>query len=437
MKNCMEFIIAEQGVYCLGGSSVALYDTFGPSSVQFIVGEMNAKSVVSTRAQLPRLCEAKRSGDCPKFQYVILVDGVTPAASKMANQVSLELLSFAKVEAVGAQMITQEGHKHNPPSGRDVATFCYTSGTTGNPKGAMVTHENFLSAFAAIPSGMIPDMSGRYLSYMPLAHIFERVVLNNMFLYGASVAFWRGDSLLLIEDLQACRPTAMAAAPRVLNKIYDKIVSGINAAGGTKKKIFDAGLAAKTANIRYSGRLSHILYDRLIFNKIKAALGLDQVKFLISGSAPLGDNVMMFFRCLLGCPVVEGYGQTEGTAAATLSDTEDMSTIGHVGGPSAVCEIVLQDVAEMGYLHTDTSHGGLACRGRGEILLRGPNVFKGYYKDEEKTKETIDEEGWLHSGDIGLWTMQGQLKIIDRKKNLFKLSQGGKLQRSIFPMIVL
>lgn len=171
---------------------------------------------------------------------------------------------------------------------------------------------------------------------------------------------------------------------------------------------------------------------------------MDYVRLLISGSAPLGEKVMTFFRCMLGVPVVEGvskelyysifffshgncfagYGQTEGAAAATLSHPDDISTVGHVGGPTASVEIVLFDVPEMGYYHTDSSHRGQPCEGRGEICIRGPSVFKGYYKDPEKTKETIDEEGWLHSGDIGLWRLNGALQIIDRKKNIFKLSQG-------------
>jgi len=421
----MEFIIAEQGMFCLGGSTAALYDTFGPDAAQFILGETGARSVVSTRAQLPHLSQAKKSGECPKFQYVIVVDGVTPAAAQLASEASLEVVSFAKVEAVGAQMIATEGHKHNPPSAKDVCTFCYTSGTTGHPKGAMLSHENLLAAMAGIPRVMVPETYDRHLSYMPLAHIFERVVLNQMFLYGASVGFWRGDPLWLIEDMQACRPTLLAAAPRVLNKIYDKVTAGINAAGGMKKKIFDAGMATKTQNLRMQGRLTHALYDRLIFNKIKTSLGMDQIRFLISGSAPLAENVMLFFRCMLSVPVVEGYGQTEGAAAASIVDTEDMTTTGHVGGPLSCLEMVLVDVPEMGYLHTDTSHRGQPCQGRGEICIRGPSVFLGYYKDDKKTKETIDEEGWLHSGDIGLWTLEGTLKIVDRKKNLFKLSQGG------------
>lgn len=119
-----------------------------------------------------------------------------------------------------------------------------------------------------------------------------------------------------------------------------------------------------------------------------------------------------------------GYGQTEGTACATISHPDDIATAGHVGGPTAAVEIALFDVPEMGYLHTDTDHRGQPCEGRGEICVRGPNVFIGYYKDEEKTKETIDSEGWLHSGDIGLWRPDGSLQIVDRKKNIFKLSQG-------------
>lgn len=151
---------------------------------------------------------------------------------------------------------------------------------------------------------------------------------------------------------------------------------------------------------------------------------MDQLRFMVSGSAPLSANVMIFFRILLGIPIIEGYGQTEGAAAGTIGHPDDMETVGHVGGPTASTEIVLVDVPEMGYLHTDTEHHGQACRGRGEICIRGPSVFPGYYRDEKTTREALDDEGWLHSGDVGLWRLDGTLQIIDRKKNIFKLSQG-------------
>lgn len=424
MRNCMEWTLAEHAAYTVGAITAPLYDTLGPDTVHFILNQTSSKTVVCTRAELQAVCAAKKE-DCPSFEYVVLVDGVVPEAKAMAEQVGLHVLSFAHVEAAGAQRITTRGHKHTPPSPKDVATLCYTSGTTGNPKGALLSHENFVSTMAGMRIVLQPEPYDRHLSYLPLAHIFERVVANQILAAGASIAFYRGDPKFLIEDLQACRPTTLPVAPRVLNKIHDKIIAGMTAAGGMKLKLFKAALAAKTQGL-VRGHLTHALYDRLIFNKIKAALGLDHIRFMVSGSAPLSKPVMTFFRCLLGVPVVEGYGQTEGSAAATISHPDDIRTVGHVGGPTGATEICLYNVPEMGYMGTDTDHRGQPCQGRGEICVRGPNVFLGYYQEEEKTRETIDEEGWLHSGDIGLWTLQGQLQIIDRKKNIFKLSIGGE-----------
>eukprot|EP00816_Leptocylindrus_hargravesii_P001617 CAMPEP_0196803178 /NCGR_PEP_ID=MMETSP1362-20130617/2573_1 /TAXON_ID=163516 /ORGANISM="Leptocylindrus danicus, Strain CCMP1856" /LENGTH=676 /DNA_ID=CAMNT_0042174623 /DNA_START=20 /DNA_END=2050 /DNA_ORIENTATION=- len=425
MKNCMEWVLAEHAIYTLGGATVPLYDTLGPDTVQFVLHQTEMACVVCTRGELPRLCAAKKSGQCPAFRVVILIDGVVPDSVRLAREANLEVISFAKVEAVGAQVAATEGFTPHPPNGKDVATFCYTSGTTGNPKGALITHENLTSSISGVSNlGVAMEATDRHLSYLPLPHIFERVVLSSTIQAGGSVGFSRGDPLLLVEDIVALRPTILPVAPRVLNKIYDKIHAGIAAAGGLKKKIFDAGLAAKSRNLAQNGELKHSFFDAILFNKIKVGLGMDCLRLMVSGSAPLSSTVMTFWRCVLGVPVIEGYGQTEGTAAATLSDLEDMSTVGHVGGPVECVEIVLADVPEMGYMHTDTLHRGEPCCGRGEILVRGPAVFKGYYKDEEKTKETIDEDGWLLSGDIGLWTPQGQLQIIDRKKNIFKLAQG-------------
>jgi len=424
MKNCMEWFIAEQAIFCVSGATVPFYDTLGPESVQFILNQTSTKTVVCTRKELQRLCTAKQSGHCPYFEVVVLVDGVTADAAKIAKDAGLIVMSFAKVEAVGAHRIDTDGFQHSPPSGKDIFTFCYTSGTTGDPKGALLTHENLVSAIAGISEIFPFETSDRHLSYLPLAHIFERIIMAQIFMQGASIAFFRGDPLLLIEDLNACRPTVFPAAPRVLNKIYDKIQSGIAAAGGMKKKLFDVAVATKTKNLLTKGQLTHTVYDRLIFNKIKKGLGMDCLRSMVSGSAPLSKNVMNFYRVMLGIPVVEGYGQTENAACCTISVPEDMATSGHVGIPNPAVEIVLADIPGMGYLHTDTDHKGQPCQGRGEILVRGPTVFKGYYKDPQKTKETVDEEGWLHSGDIGLWTINGNLQIIDRKKNIFKLSQG-------------
>lgn len=226
-KNCMEWVITEHAAYAVGGVTAPFYDTLGPDTVQFILAQTGARSVLASRGELDALCEAKRGGTCPAFTHVILIDGVTRKASERAEASGLELVSFARVEAVGAEHIASSGgHHHTPPSPNDVATFCYTSGTTGNPKGALLTHQNLVSTVAGILRSIHdfePHIYDRHLSYLPLAHIMERVGMANILMAGASVAFYRGDTDLLVEDLQACRPTLLPVAPRVLNKIHDKV----------------------------------------------------------------------------------------------------------------------------------------------------------------------------------------------------------------------
>ena len=194
---------------------------------------------------------------------------------------------------------------------------------------------------------------------------------------------------------------------------------------GLKRMIFKRALKDKLKNLRRNGRVSHYIWDRCIFHPIKKKLGLDRVEHMLSGAAPLAANTLEFFRILLGRSTFchEGYGQTETCGATTLTASEDL-TLGHVGYPFPGLEIKLIDVPEMGYFHSDTRHHHLSCAGRGEICVRGPGVFVGYYKDDVSTKAALDNDGWLHSGDIGMWMSGGQLAVIDRRKNVLKLSQG-------------
>lgn len=197
----------------------------GPDTVQFILQHTGTRAVVCARRNLPQLCEAKATGSCPHFAVAILVDGVTPDANRQASNCNLQVVSLSKVEAVGSEALSTTGHKHSPPTYDDICTFSYTSGTTGTPKGALLTHGNMVSAMAgfSIYGEMTISLTDRHLSYLPLPHIFERCVMAQILAAGASAAFYRGDPTLLIEDMQACRPTVLPAAPRVLNKIYDKV----------------------------------------------------------------------------------------------------------------------------------------------------------------------------------------------------------------------
>ncbi|CAM9837072.1 unnamed protein product [Ectocarpus sp. 6 AP-2014] len=421
-RNRPEWIIAEQAAFAHSALTVPLYDTLGPETVEFVITQTSLTTVVcSGVAELRKLVAIADGGRCPSLKTVVVMDGVSERERSEAVRAGLRVYAFAEVEGIGAS----HAHPHRPPGPNDLATFCYTSGTTGNPKGALLTHRNFItdSAAAELMETFNADSTDVYLSYLPLPHIFERMVQVAILNVGAAVGIFRGDPTLLVEDMQALRPTVMAAVPRVLNRLHDKIVV---------KGLFVKACEAKVQGL-HEGRLTHALWDKLVFGKIKAALGLDRIQMMVTGSAPVAAHVLTFMRILIGVPLLEGYGQTETTAGSTMTQSGDFS-VGHVGGPFSCTEICLKDVPEMGYRHTDAWHGGdprdaggggEACEGRGEICFRGCNVFAGYYKDDEKTREAFDKNGWLMSGDIGMWNLDGALKIIaDRKKNIFKLSQG-------------
>ncbi|KAL8105143.1 hypothetical protein AgCh_029074 [Apium graveolens] len=222
------------------------------------------------------------------------------------------------------------------------------------------------------------------------------------------------DNLKLLDDMAILRPTVFSSVPRLYNRIYAGITNAVKASGWLKERLFNAAYNAKKQAI-LSGKNPSPMWERLVFNKIKEKLG-GRLRYIVSGASPLSPDVMEFLRVCFG-QVVEGYGMTETACLISALDKDDI-LIGHVGAPSPSCEVKLKDVPEMNYTSDDQPHP------RGEICVRGPIVFQGYYKDEVQTREVIDGDGWFHTGDIGLWLPGGRLKIIDRKKNIFKLAQG-------------
>lgn len=300
----------------------------------------------------------------------------------------------------------------------------------------MSTHGNIIAdASGALYAGVEIGKGDVHLSYLPLAHSFERLVMTFVLMNGACAGFFQGDVKKLASDIAKLRPTIFPSVPRLYNRFYDKITSKFENYGGLKQSIFNNGFAAKKYWLK-KNYLKHGWWDTIIFNKVQKELGFDRCKVMLTGSAPIAPHVMEFLRCVFSCPVLEGYGQTECSAAATVSTFEDQSTLGHVGVPLACNEVRLESVEDMGYLVTDKYHQretdengkvvreGIPCHGRGEVCFRGHNVFLGYYKNDEKTKETLDDDGWIHSGDVGLWDERGNLRIFDRIKNIFKLAQG-------------
>lgn len=323
----------------------------------------------------------------------------------------VQLISYLRLLSQGRRNL----QPFCPPKPDDIATICYTSGTTGTPKGVVLSNRNLIASVAGNSEKVKFNCSDIYISYLPLAHIYERANQIMSVYHGVAVGFYQGDNLKLMDDLAALRPTIFCSVPRLYNRIYAGIINAVKTSGVLKERLFNAAYNSKKQAIM-SGRRPSPMWDRLVFNKIKAKIG-GRVRFMGSGASPLAPDVMDFLRVCFGCPVIEGYGMTETSCVVTIMDDGD-NLSGHVGSPSPACEVKLVDVPEMNYTSEDQPYP------RGEICVRGPIVFQGYYKDEVQTKEVVDDEGWLHTGDIGMWLHGGRLKIIDRKKNIFKLAQG-------------
>ncbi|CAI0551286.1 unnamed protein product [Linum tenue] len=391
--NRPEWLIVDHACAAYSYISVPLYDTLGPDAVKFVVNHADVQAIFCTPETLNTV-----------------VGGVDENLPLLPSS-GVKLISYLKLIGEGRSSL----QPFIPPKPEDVATICYTSGTTGTPKGVVLTHGNLIASVAGSSLSIKFNCSDIYISYLPLAHIYERTNQISAVYYGVAVGFYQGDSLKLMDDLAALRPTIFCSVPRLYNRIYDGITAAVKTSGALKEKLFNAAFNSKKQAIM-SGRTPSPMWDRLVFNKIKAKLG-GRVRLMGSGASPLSPDVMDFLRVCFGCQVLEGYGMTETSCIISIMDEGD-NLSGHVGSPNPACEVKLVDVPEMNYTSEDQPFP------RGEICVRGPTIFQGYYKDQTQTGEVIDEDGWLHTGDIGLWLDGGRLKIVDRKKNIFKLAQG-------------
>ncbi|ORX59814.1 acetyl-CoA synthetase-like protein [Hesseltinella vesiculosa] len=419
--NRPEWYVTDQACSAYSLYTVALYDTLGPDSVEYVMNHSEAEIVVCSGDHIAHLLKLKEK--LPRLRAIISMDDLDNGPAK-AGVVSNSAIVKAWAEEKGlvltdVKTLEEAGKKNrrsiNLPQPEDLACLMYTSGTTGAPKGAMLTHSNFVAAVSGTYYQLGGDSSDISISYLPLAHIFGRVADNVAIAHGGRLGYFSGDMLTLMEDVQALKPSVMPTVPRLLNRVYDKIAASTVNAPGLVGNLARRGVAAKLENLANQKGYTHPLWDRLLFNKVKQALG-GNMRVMITGSAPIGKDVMQFLRVVLCCDIREGYGATE-TTAATTAHYEGEYQAGHLGAPFCSNEIKLVDVPDMDYLSTDPYP-------RGEICVRGPTVFKGYYKDEEKTREALDDEGWYHTGDIGLINERGAIVIIDRKKNLLKLAQG-------------
>ncbi|KAL5786612.1 hypothetical protein ACOSQ2_009004 [Xanthoceras sorbifolium] len=407
--NRPEWLVVDHACSAYSYISVPLYDTLGPDAVKYVVNHADIQAIFCVPETLNTLLSF--ISEIPSVHLIVVVGGVDEHLPSLPSTSKVKLISYLKLLSQGHSSL----QPFCPPKPEDIATICYTSGTTGTPKGVVLTHGNLISSVAgfSVKNKFYP--SDIYLSYLPLAHIYERTNQIVIAYYGVAVGFYQGDNLKLMDDLAALKPTIFCSVPRLYNRIYAVITNAVKASGTLRLKLFTAAYNSKKQAIM-KGQNPSVMWDRLVFNKMKEKLG-GQVRFMASAASPLSPDVMEFLKVCFGCRIMEGYGLTE-TSGMTSGIDEGDNLTGHVGSPNPACEVKLMDVPEMNYTSEDQPYP------RGEICVRGPIVFQGYYKDEVHTREVFDDDGWLHTGDIGLWLPGGRLKIIDRKKNIFKLAQG-------------
>ena len=388
-----EWALADWAIWWAGGVSVPIYESSSPSQIQWIASDSAAKFALVESTRHKEDMESVR-GELPALQRIgVLEDGILEDLRQRGAGISDEELESRRT----ARRL------------EDVATIIYTSGTTGRPKGAELTHANFVdttrSAVTLLGEKVLPSGS-RLLMFLPMAHVFARLITVLAAAWPVTTAF-TPDTKNLLPDLAAFKPTFLLAVPRVFEKVYNGAEAKAIASG--KGKIF--GAAAKTA-IEYSTALAdgkvpltlslkHKLFDRLVYGTLREAMG-GQVRWAVSGGAPLGARLSHFFRGI-GVTVLEGYGLTETTAPISVNLPWDVRP-GTVGPPLPGSSVAIDD--------------------SGELLVKGVMVFKGYHNNPEATAESL-KDGWFHTGDLGSLADDGSITITGRRKEVI-VTAGGK-----------
>jgi long-chain acyl-CoA synthetase len=402
-ENRPEWSIADLAILSLGAVTVPIYTTQSIDQVQFILEDSGTRALMISGGRVLKHARQGFEG-IQHLEHVVVFD--PKAAAGLDRATTLE-----SVETRGAAIELADAAAFNKllarGRGEDLATIIYTSGTTGEPKGVMLTHENFVSNVLSITGGLPIMPTDVSLSVLPLSHIFERTVFYVFCYMGVSVNY--AASIEQVgEYLREVRPTIMTAVPRLFEKVYHRIIKKGMSAGGLQTKIFARSLVIgqRYAELKDQGRripvglkLRHAVADRLVFTKWREGIG-GRLRYFVSGGAPLSPALSYSFLGA-GINILQGYGMTETCIVA--ANRPDDNRVGSIGKPFDGIEVVIAE--------------------DGEMLIRGPNVMRGYYGHPESTLAVMND-GWFATGDVGRIDQDGHLFLTDRKKDLFKLSNG-------------
>jgi long-chain acyl-CoA synthetase len=383
----------------VGAVVVPIYQTNSPDECQYVLENSDAKAVVvEDDGQLAKIDQVRDRA--PKLEHVIRMEG------SGGNAISMDEL----IEAGSDRSDSEWEQRWQSVTPDDICTFIYTSGTTGPPKGCVISHGNYRSMVSMAVEESVLDRDSTTYLFLPLAHSFALLIQFLSFDLGGNIAYWERDPLKIVPNLVEVKPDYFPSVPRIFEKIYTAATSEVEKSGGLKKLVFNwaIGVGKKVRERERAGkpigwllRKQYEIADKQVLSKVRALFG-GRIKNCVTGAAPINPEILRFFDAA-GVLVLEGWGMTETSTAATVA-RPDAFKIGKVGKAFKGCEIRIAD--------------------DGEILVRGPNVFQGYYKNEEATRETL-EDGWLHTGDIGELDEDGYLSITGRKKDII-ITAGGK-----------
>ena len=405
-----EWLIADLAILTLGGVTVPIYPTLSAAQIRYILKDSGARVVfVSTRLQVDKVQEIRH--ELPTLEAIVVMDSTAATASPSVT--SMESVTARGHQQIAGEWGVGKAYKDRSKSlgPADLATIIYTSGTTGEPKGVMLSHGNLVANIKASANVLSVSDEDVALSFLPLSHAFERMVVYVYLISGVTINFAESFDTLA-RDIAAVKPTILTGVPRVYEKLHTRISEKGQAGTGMKPKIFRwaSGVAMAKGRAALRGEspgvltaLQAPLADRLVFAKIRENIG-GRIRYLVSGSAPLPSVVAEFFQGV-GLPIVEGYGLTETSPILTVNPPASPRG-GSVGKPVPGVEIRIAD--------------------DGEILARGPNVMSGYYNKPAQTTDVL-RDGWFHTGDIGTIDGEGYLRITDRKKDLLVTSGGKKI----------